>query len=367
MQLPRADDVPYERFFGLREQAFALTTDPRFHYKTASHRHAFDELKLGLERGEGFLLLTGDTGTGKTTLSRAVIDSLGGRTFSAIITNPAVADAELLRVILRDFGVVSREEMRRGRFESADAQHLHETLEGFLRSLAPLGARAVLVVDEAQGLAPRTLEQLRVLGDMEAEGRRLMQIILSGQRRLEATLAADDMAQLNQRMSRRVRLEPMSKDEVEQYIAHRLRVAGGEAQVVFTPDAIALVHRQAEGIPRRVNLLCDRALDEARADGASTVAVEHVRRAAKVVTGDSADALPERPPRYGVRMAVKVFLIALLLAALAAGAYAAYLAWSIQQSSIQLPPLPVEPPNEPARVAMPPTPDPRSFVPARPR
>ena len=363
MQLTRADDVPYERFFGLREHPFALTTDPRFHYKTASHRHAFEQLRHGLERDEGFLLLTGDTGTGKTTLCRAVIDSLGGRTFSAIITNPAVADAELLRVVLRDFGVVSREEMRRGRFESADAQHLHETLEGFLRSLAPLGARAVLVVDEAQGLAPRTLEQLRVLGNMEAGGRRLIQIILSGQKRLESTLAADDMTQLTQRISRRVQLDSMSKDEVEQYIAHRLRIAGGEAQVGFTPDAIALVHRVSHGIPRTVNLLCDRALDEARSDGASTVTVEHVKRSARGLRGDAGDDVIEKAPRGRWRVLRRLLLVLALAAAFAAG-YAGYVAWQIQTEPVFMP----EPPDPPVlkmpATSTPPPPDPRSFLPA---
>lgn len=364
MQLTRADDVPYERFFGLREHPFALTTDPRFHYKSASHRHAFEELKHGLERDEGFLLLTGDTGTGKTTLCRTVIDSLGGRTFSAIITNPAVADAELLRVVLRDFGVVSREEIRRGRFEAADAQHLHETLESFLRSLAPLGARAVLVVDEAQGLAPRTLEQLRVLGNMEADGRRLMQIILSGQRRLESTLAADDMTQLTQRISRRVQLEPMSRDEIEQYVPHRLRVAGGEAQVGFTPDAIALVHRESKGIPRTVNLLCDRALDEARGDGTSTVAVEHVKRSIKAIKGETADADVAKAPAGRRRMVIWV-LLALLLAGIAYGiSYAARVAWKIQNEPVFMPEPPDRPVLKPAPTSTPPPPDPRSFLPS---
>jgi general secretion pathway protein A len=357
----RADDEPYERFFGLREQPFALTTDPRFHYKTESHRRAFEELKHGLERNEGFLLLTGDTGTGKTTLSRAVIDALGGRTFSALINNPAVADAELLRVILRDFGVVSREEMRRGRLEAADAQHLLETLDGFLRSLAPLGARAVLIVDEAQGLAPRTLEQLRVLGNLEAGGRRLMQIILSGQRRLETTLAADDMTQLTQRISRRVVLEPMSKDEVEQYISHRLQVAGGESQVGFTPDAIALVHKHSQGIPRSVNLLCDRALEEGRVAGSSTIAAEHVKRAVKAIKGET--AAPEAAEGGAGRRILKWLLLLLLLAAIAAGGYAAWMAWKIDREPAAMPAVGPAPKPTPPLIATPPPPDLQSSPP----
>lgn len=362
MQLTRTDDVPYERFFGLREQPFALTTDPRFHYKTASHRRAFDELRLGLDRGEGFLLLTGDTGMGKTTLSRAVIESLGGRTFSAIVTNPAVADAELLRVILRDFGVVSREEMRRGRFEKADAQHLLETLDSFLRSLAPLGARAVLVIDEAQGLSPRTLEQVRVLGNMEANGRRLLQIVLAGQRRLEATLAADDLAQLNQRVSRRVQLEPMSKDEVEQYIAHRLQIAGGEAQVGFTGDAIALVHRHARGVPRTVNLLCDRALEEARADAAPTVTAQHVKRASKAVQHSLADVADDEP-RAGRGRRLWPWLLLMLVLLLAGAGYAGYLAWTIESAPSQAPQAPAAPALGPETPKMPPPP-PLDYVPS---
>ena len=364
MQLLRADDAPYERFFGLREQPFALTTDPRFHYKTESHRRAFDELRRGLERGEGFLLLTGETGMGKTTLSRAVIDALGGRTFSALITNPAVANAELLRVILRDFGVVSREEIRRGRFESADAQHLHETLESFLRSLAPLGARAVLVVDEAQGLTERTLEQLRVLGNMEAGGRRLIQIILSGQPKLAAMVDADDMTQLSQRISRRVRLEPMSRDEVEQYVAHRLRIAGGEAQVGFTPDAIALVHRQSQGIPRSVNLLCDRALDEAGADAATTVTAEHLKRAARALGAEATGTEAAFASAGGRgRRVVRLLLLLLVIAALAAAAYAAYTGWRIEQTPPQMPAVAPAPRPIPAIIATPPPPVPPSSRP----
>jgi general secretion pathway protein A len=359
VQLLRTDDEPYERFFGLREQPFALTTDPRFHYKTESHRRAFDELRQGLERNEGYLLLTGDTGTGKTTLSRAVIDALGGRTFSAIITNPAVADAELLRVILRDFGVVSREELRRGRLEAADAQHLLETLDGFLRSLAPLNARAVLVVDEAQGLAPRTLEQLRVLGNLEANGRRLIQIILAGQRRLEATLASDDMAQLAQRISRRVQLEPMSKDELEQYISHRLRVAAGEAQVGFTTEAIALVHKHTLGVPRTVNLLCDRALDEARIDAAATVAVEHVKRAAKKIKGETPE-MELAASAGGGRRALKLVVLLLVLAALAGGGYAAWMAWTINRAPMSMPNVAPVPKPTPPIISTPPPPDPQS-------
>lgn len=359
MHPPRVEEGQYERFFGLSEQPFALTTDPRFHFKSASHRAAFEELKRGLERGEGFLVLSGETGLGKTTLVRAVIDSLGGRTFSAIVTNPAVADAELLRVILRDFGVVSRTDLQRDRFQRADSQHLHETLETFLQSLVPLGARAVLVVDEAQGLNRRTLEQIRVLGNMETNGHRLMQIVLSGQPGLEATLRADDLQQLDQRISRRVRLEPLTREEVEQYIAHRLRVAGAEARVSFTGEAAEVIHRHARGVPRLVNLIADRSLDEAQKAGAMAVSADHVRRAARLVREDLSAPPPEGEgfSATGGRRARgfwRVLLWLLVLLGLAAAGAAGYYIWRLEQQTGGTP----SPPSGPA-ITLPQTAEPR--------
>ena len=270
----------YEAFYGLREQPFALSTDPRFFFNSASHRRAHDQLLIGLRRREGILLLTGETGTGKTTLCRAVIDALGHRTFSALVLNPYMSDAEVLRVVLRDFGLVSRDEIRRGALAKADMPQLLDTLEGFLRSLLPLNSYAVLVIDEAQSLSPAVLDQVRMLGGYEQDGQRLLQIVLVGQPGLAETMKSESLRALNERITRRLTLAPLAAGEVDEYIRHRLAIAGGGDAVTFLPDAARLVYELSRGLPRRINLLCDRALEEGRVAGAVAIDADMVRRAA---------------------------------------------------------------------------------------
>ncbi len=276
----------YEAFYGLREQPFALSTDPRFLYLSPSHRRAYEELLTGLRRREGILLLTGETGTGKTTLCRALIDALGHRTFSALILNPYMSSTEVLRVILRDLGLVSRDDIRHGAFAKADTPQLLDTLESFLRSLLPLNSYAVVIIDEAQSLAPQVLDEVRMLGGYEQDGHRLLQIVLVGQPAIAQTLATDPMRALNERISRRAQLEPLTLDEVGQYIDHRLSVAGGKQHTVrFLPDAVGLITDLSRGLPRRVNLICDRALEEGRVTGTSGIGPDLVKRAARAVAG----------------------------------------------------------------------------------
>jgi type II secretory pathway predicted ATPase ExeA len=273
------DEPLYEAFYGLREQPFALTTDPRFLFMSDAHRRAYEELLTGLRRREGLLVLTGDTGMGKTTVCRAVVEALGPRTFSALILNPYMSDAEVLRVILRDFGLVSRDEIRKGYFAKADVPQLLDTLEGFLQSLVPINSFAVVIIDEAQSLAPKVLDQIRVLGGMEAGGQRLLQIILVGQPALLTTLNSDAMAALQERVSRRSVLGPLPPAEVDAYVQHRLTVAGGRDTVEFTADAINTVAELTRGVPRRINLLCDRALEAGRLDGTNVITPALVERA----------------------------------------------------------------------------------------
>jgi general secretion pathway protein A len=279
------NDPIYEAFYGLREQPFAITTDPRFFYLSASHRRAFSELLNGLRRRESLLLLTGDTGTGKTTLCRAVLDALGERTFAAMVLNPYMAGSEVLRIVLRDFGLVSHEDLRRGALAKADVAQLLDTLEGFLRSLIPLGSHAVIVLDEAQSLDPQILDQIRLLTALEYNGHRLVQVVLCGQPGLLDTLKADAMSALNERITRRVELAPLPADQVEGYIQHRLSVAGGASAVSFEPAAAHVVADLARGLPRRINVLCDRALQEGRLEGVSAITPELVKRAARAVAG----------------------------------------------------------------------------------
>jgi general secretion pathway protein A len=284
---PESDEPLYEAFYGLREQPFALSTDPKFIFWSGSHRRAYDDLLVGLRRREGLLLLTGETGTGKTTLCRAVIDALGHRTFSALVLNPYMAGPEVLRVILRDFGLVSRDEIRRGSLTRADAPHLLDTLEGFLRSLVPLDARAVVIVDEAQSLSPEALDQVRMLGAYEENGQRLLQIVLCGQPGLLNTLKTDALRALNERITRRAGLNPLLAPEVEAYVRHRLSVAGAETATVFAPEALGLVAEYSRGLPRRINVLCDRALDEGRHAGSPLITADIMKRAARSLASPS--------------------------------------------------------------------------------
>lgn len=291
---PNAADEPlYEAFYGLREQPFALTTDPRFLYMSDAHRRAYEELLTGLRRREGVLLLTGDTGMGKTTLCRAVVEALGPRTFSALILNPYMSDAEILRVLLRDFGLVTRDEIRKGAFSKADMPQLLDTLEGFLRSLLALGSYAVVIIDEAQSLSAKVLDQIRVLGSYEQDGQRLLQIILVGQPSLLTTIKSDALKALDERVTRRSVLGPLPPAEVDAYIQHRLAIAGGRESVEFSAEAVNLVAETARGVPRRINLLCDRALEAGRLDGTNVITPDVVRRAAQSVDGAPLTAAPK--------------------------------------------------------------------------
>ena len=292
----------YETFYGLREQPFAISTDPKFLFLSAPHRRAYEELLNGLVRDESVLLLTGETGSGKTTLCRAVIGALGDRTFSSILHQPYMTGPEMLRLILRDFGLVSREELRRGVLASADVPQLLDALEGFLRSLISIESRAVVVIDEAQSLSPTLLDEVRMLTAFERDGRRLVQIVLCGQPMLLNTLKTEPMYALNERITRRVALTPLSREEVEQYIQHRLAVAGGTEAVVFQPEAMRLIAELSRGLPRRVNVLCDRTLQEGRVDSERLIGPELVKRAAKSLAGahtlaaPAADAIGTREP-----------------------------------------------------------------------
>ena len=292
-------DPIYEVFYGLIEQPFAITTDPKFLYFSASHQLAFNELLNGMRRREGLYLLTGETGTGKTTLSRAVVQALGPRTFTATILNPYMSGAEVFRLVLRDFGLVTHEELRRGALAQADIPQLLDTLEGFLRSLMPLGSYAVVVLDEAQSVAPQVLDQLRLLTALEEDNRRLVQLLLCGQPTLLQTLTTGPLLALNERITRRLVLSPLTPEEVATYIDHRLAIAGGSEAVSFDGGAARLVAELAHGLPRRVNVLCDRALQEGRIEGAHVITADLVKRAARAVAGVHEPALtaPSQPVR----------------------------------------------------------------------
>ena len=250
----------HEEYYGFTEKPFSLTPDPKYLYKSESHANAFDLLQYAIRRREGFVVVTGDIGTGKTTLCRAILDQLDRRTFTALVLNPFLSEEDLLRLILQDFGVVSRDEIKRGRLAGVSKQELIETLNEFLLSLLPLRAGALLIIDEAQNLPRQVLEQIRILSNLETDKEKLLQIVLVGQLNLKDLLRSPDLRQLDQRVSIRYELKPLTREETSAYVAHRLTIAGGGSVVSFSPKALELVHRYTNGIPRLINLVCDRAL-----------------------------------------------------------------------------------------------------------
>jgi general secretion pathway protein A len=250
----------YEEFYGLVQSPFTLTPDPRFLYRSESHDDAINLLLQCIRRREGFIVLTGDIGTGKTTICRALMEQLDTATFTSLILNPFLSVEELLREVLLDFGVVSRDAVRSGRIATASKHELIGTLHEFLLSLVAIKGNGVLIIDEAQHLSAPVLEEIRIISNLETNESKLLQIVLVGQLNLLDVLAEAELRQLDQRISIRAALKPLTRDEVEAYIAHRLWVAEGASSVQFERGALDLVHRFTAGVPRVINLLCDRAL-----------------------------------------------------------------------------------------------------------
>jgi type II secretory pathway predicted ATPase ExeA len=250
----------YESYYGFAEKPFSLTPDPKYLYRSQSHANAFDLLQYAIRRREGFVVVTGDIGTGKTTLCRALLEQVDRTTFTALVLNPFLSEKDLLKRILQDFGVISREEVKSGRLAGVSKQELIDALQDFLLGLIPLHASAILIIDEAQNLPLPVLEQIRILSNLETDKEKLLQIILVGQLNLRTLLRSPEMRQLDQRVSIRYELKPLDAETVAAYVAHRLTIAGGSAAVTFAPQALLKVHRLSGGIPRLINLICDRAL-----------------------------------------------------------------------------------------------------------
>ena len=304
----------YEEYYGFVQSPFTLTPDPRFFYASDPHEKAIKRLVHSIRRKEGFIVLTGDIGTGKTTLSRTLLEQLGPTTLTAHILNPFLSVEELLRDILLDFGVVSRDAVRSGRASFATKHELASTLHDFLLTLVPLRTTAVLVIDEAQHLSPEVLEELRVLSNLETDDSKLLQIVLVGQLNLLDVLAAADMRQLEQRVSLRATLQPLSREEVEAYIAHRLSVAKGSWPVTFDSSAVDVVYAVTGGVPRVINLVCDRALMLGAEGHKSVITPDLVQEAAAGL------AVGPRTARYGRQIPrwTIVVMVVLVLAAVAA-------------------------------------------------
>ena len=264
----------YTDFFGLREKPFALSPDPRYLFLSGSHREALAHLLYGIEEGEGFIAITGEVGTGKTTLCRTLIERLGSETEVAFLFNPIGSGLELLQAIAREFGLDAT---------NATRAELNDRLNRFLLEKKSRGQRVLLIVDEAQDLSPETLEEIRLLSNLETSSSKLIQILLLGQPELARKLDSSELRQLRQRIGVRWNLGSLSSRETRDYVRHRLRVAGVSSRHVFSDSALRLVHRRTQGVPRLINVLCDRSLLAAFAAEKGTVTPSVVRRAAREV------------------------------------------------------------------------------------
>ncbi|HSF20274.1 MAG TPA: AAA family ATPase [Vicinamibacteria bacterium] len=285
----------YEAFYGFREKPFNLTPDPKFLYLSGKHHEAFAHLEFGLRQRGGFMVVTGEVGTGKTTLCRYFLDRLDQNTLSAFILYPALGATDLLRSVNRDLGVEGT---------GGTDKDLVDALHRFLLASHESGKSIVLVIDEAQNLSRDVLEQVRLISNLETDTEKLIQIVLIGQSELNDKLAQNDLRQLAQRITARYHLTPLEGRELKQYIRHRLAVAGGIGQVDFTSGAFRAIRRYSKGIPRLINLICDRALLAGYVLERNEIDARTVRRAAKELRlGTSSGVWSRRLARGGLTAA----------------------------------------------------------------
>lgn len=292
----------YAPFFGLQHAPFSIAPDPRYLFMSERHREALAHLLYGLDAGGGFVLLTGEVGTGKTTVCRCFLEQIPEHCNVAYIFNPKVTVGELLRSICDEFGVPHAPAVP----GVETVKDCIDPLNAALLAAHASGRNNVLIIDEAQNLSADVLEQLRLLTNLETSERKLLQIILIGQPELRAMVARPSMEQLAQRVIARFHLDALTPQETQQYIAHRLAVAGLNGPLPFSQRAIRRVHALSHGVPRRINLLCDRALLGAYAAGVREVSVPVVNRAAREVfdaTGAAAAARNDRGPMPGWALA----------------------------------------------------------------
>lgn len=241
----------YEKFYGFKEKPFNVTADPSFFYLSRRHKEAFSHLVYGIQDRKGILEITGEVGTGKTTLCRVLLNHLDKQTKTAFILNPYLSQVQLLQAIIADFGM---------NIKSRTQLALINALNDFLLQEAHCGNNVVILIDEAQNLSSRQLEQVRLLSNIETEKLKLLQIVLVGQPELCDKLKRPNLRQINQRISVRYHILPLDRDEISGYINHRLRIAGAESKIEFNQDALNEIYSYSGGTPRLINIICDRAL-----------------------------------------------------------------------------------------------------------
>jgi general secretion pathway protein A len=267
----------YKDFYGLREYPFNMTPDPQFLFLSRNHRVALDVLRFGIKERKGFIVITGEIGAGKTTVCRSLLRSLDSHTKTALILNPSLSDSQMLRAICDEF------KLQPARTTKKD---LYDTLNAFLLRELAANHNVVLIVDEAQNLRPKALEQVRLLSNFETEKEKLLQIILVGQPELARLLQRDDLVQLKQRVALRHHIPPLAWEEIGEYIQHRLEVAGCDGRIRWTDGALLLIRRYSRGVPRLINVLCDKALLAAYIAESATIDAGFVQRGIEDIEGE---------------------------------------------------------------------------------
>lgn len=301
----------YESFFGLKDKPFALTPNPKYVFYSRQYREAEGQLLYGISNREGFMLVTGQPGTGKTTLCRDLIEKFDkNRIHSALIFNPFLNAHEMLAALLGEFGVSAP--------TNASRKELLDRLNQFLLAQLVLGKSCVAIFDEAQHLSTEFLEQIRVLSNLETDQEKLVQIILVGQPELLDKIRTPGMAQLDQRVSIRCRLTDLDEQETDRYIHHRMNVAGARGQVRFHKKAISEIFRGSSGVPRLINLVSDRSLLAAYTEHSRDITVSHVRKAVQALRGEEPEiARGPKAPAPKQRSRSRPAILAALIVVLA--------------------------------------------------
>jgi len=293
----------YNQYFGLREAPFSIAVNPRYLFMSTRHRDALAHLLYGVGAGGGFILLTGEVGTGKTTINRCLLEQLPHDTDIAIILNPALNALELLASVCDELGIAYET-------DRPTLKTLTDKLHDFLLENHSKGRKTVLMIDEAQHLDFEVLEQIRLLTNLETHSEKLLQIILIGQPELAELLARPELRQLNQRITARYNLEPLNQSETGAYIQHRLQVAGMAAdREIFPPAVVRGIYRRTRGIPRLINVLCDRILLGAYGRNKPRAEIAMLRLAAREVMGEE-----EKNSSAGLYLGLAALALLLVLA-----------------------------------------------------